>query len=128
MYAEIVTRGGSVLKKDAPANRRVTYKRTVGLRKPRRESGVCCVVQCQSRDCMGIVSSEKGNGELVSALLDSGAFPSVMDSQTVRWLALETHMRGISNKLFCLTREAINEKKFYFISETIKPCSSFLKN
>ena len=29
-------------------------------------------------------------------------------------------MRGISNKLLCLTQEAINEKKFYFISETIK--------
>ena len=50
----------------------------------------------------------KINGEPVSALLDSGAGPSVMDLQTVRNLGLETHMRNISNKIFGLAQEPIN--------------------
>ena len=54
-----------------------------------------CVGQPQSLDCLAVVLPVKLDGEPVSALLDSGAGPSVVDLQTVRNLGLETRMRNI---------------------------------
>ena len=78
-------------------------------KKPSSDSRkIFCVGQPQPLDCLGVVLPVKINGKSVSALLDSGAGPSVMDLQTVRNLGLQEHMRSISNKIFGLTQEPVN--------------------
>ena len=67
-----------------------------------------CSAKKPSSDSRSVVLPVKVNGESVSALLDSGAGPLVMDLQTIRNLGLETHMRSISNKIFGLAQEPIN--------------------
>ena len=74
----------------------------------RRQSKSVLVGQPQLLDCLAVVLPVKLDGEPVSALLDSGAGPSVVDLQTVRNLGLETRMHNITSKIFGLAQEPIN--------------------